>query len=285
MQFKPFYNLDPNPKYISEFVAAPYDVMTVQQAHDFIDLHPHSVLNITRPDGANRQLEYAKEALQQSLENNMLQESNTKAFYIYELKTNTHTQTGITGCVSCQDYVDDVIFTHEETRQNKVDERLKLMKITSCQTEPVILTYDSDNLNTLFDEIKTNTAPTFTCKLDDVEHSVWKVINTNHINKIEEFFNNIDRCYIADGHHRSQASTDLYLEDKRNAKTAYYIATLFPINSLQVFEYEMQDGTPCAGKLLDTKQALGIRGVKGNKRAKSTCFYPKLASGLFMRGI
>ena len=118
-----------------------------------------------------------------------------------------------------------------------------------------------------------------------MEHTVWKVVDNSYIRQIEGFFNSLDRCYIADGHHRSQASADLYLEDKDNSNTAYYIATLFPINSLQVFEYEMKDNTPCAGKLLDTKEALGINGTKGNKKAKSTWFYPKLASGLFMRNI
>ena len=126
MQFKPFYNLDPNPKYINDFVASPYDVMTQQQACAYISKHPNSVLNITRPDGANKTLEYAATALKTSIESNMVEESITKAFYIYELKTDTHIQTGVCGCVSCQDYLDNVIYTHEETRQNKEDERLKI---------------------------------------------------------------------------------------------------------------------------------------------------------------
>ena len=64
-------------------------------------------------------------------------------YYLYELTMNGHTQTGITACSSVDDYLNQIVKKHENTREDKEVDRIRHVDVTSAQTGPIFLAYRS----------------------------------------------------------------------------------------------------------------------------------------------
>ena len=52
-----------------------------------------------------------------------------------------HTQYGIVGCASVEEYLNDTIKKHELTRKDKEDDRTKHVQVTNAHSGPIFLTY------------------------------------------------------------------------------------------------------------------------------------------------
>ena len=61
-------------------------------------------------------------------------------FYVYELIMNGRSQTGIVGCASVDDYLNNVIMKHENTREDKELDRIHHVDTCNAQTGPIFLT-------------------------------------------------------------------------------------------------------------------------------------------------
>ena len=58
------------------------------------------------------------------------------ALYVYRLQNGDHTQTGVAGCFSLEEYDRGVIKKHERTRQDKEDDRTRHIAALRAQTGP-----------------------------------------------------------------------------------------------------------------------------------------------------
>jgi uncharacterized protein (DUF1015 family) len=56
----------------------------------------------------------------------------------------THRQVGLVGCVSVDEYDQDIIKKHEKTRADKEDDRTRHIDVLDAHDEPVFLTYRAD---------------------------------------------------------------------------------------------------------------------------------------------
>ena len=61
--------------------------------------------------------------------------------YIYRQIMNGRSQTGIVGCTSIDDYMNDIIKKHELTRADKELDRINHVDYTNSNTGPIFLTY------------------------------------------------------------------------------------------------------------------------------------------------
>ncbi len=61
-----------------------------------------------------------------------------KTYYIYALTMDKRTQTGIVACASIDDYLNNVIKKHENTRADKEVDRITHVDTLSAQTGPII---------------------------------------------------------------------------------------------------------------------------------------------------
>ena len=61
--------------------------------------------------------------------------------YIYAQTMNGKTQYGIVGCAGVEDYMNGIIRKHELTRKDKEEDRMKHVRITNANMEPVFFTY------------------------------------------------------------------------------------------------------------------------------------------------
>ena len=95
---------------------------------------------------------------------------------MYRLRTGPHTQTGIAGCSSLDEYDSDVIRKHERTRKDKEDDRTRHMMTLAAQTGPVFMTYrDLGALDALVSQASRE-APLFDFSAPDgVAHTIWRL--------------------------------------------------------------------------------------------------------------
>jgi uncharacterized protein (DUF1015 family) len=253
--FRPFKALRP-PKNIADKVAAkPYDVINTQEARKEAEGNPYSLLHITRaeidlPVGTDehdpRVYEKAKENFQKFIENKWLLADDEAYFYIYAQTMWGKTQYGIVGCASIDDYFNNVIKKHELTRKDKEEDRMKHVRVTNANVEPVFFAYKSlPELDNLIISYAKGHEPIYDFTANDgVGHHFW-VITEKEINeKIQKLFAQMPALYVADGHHRTAAAA-LVGKEKReqhpnftgNEEFNYFMAVAFPDNQLTIIDY------------------------------------------------
>ena len=75
---------------------------------------------------------------------------------------NGRTQTGIAACASVDDYLDGTIKKHENTREEKEQDRIRHVDTLSAQTGPIFLAYRSQaTINQLVSKIMETQEPLY----------------------------------------------------------------------------------------------------------------------------
>ena len=248
---KPFRALRPAPDKAKQLSCVPYDVIYESEVRDFIEKNPLSFLRVTRPEAefadgadisaveANRK---AKENLESFIEQKILAREAEPCLYIYRLETENHSQTGVVGCYSIDEYDNGTIKEHEKTRPDKVEDRTAHMLELSAQTGLIFLAFrNTDTIRLLISEI-TNTKPiyNFHC-IDGTKQTVWEI---NLTDNWVEAFSEVPALYIADGHHRAESAKlarEILRENNPEHTGAedynFVIAGIFPSEDLQILAY------------------------------------------------
>ncbi len=248
----PFKGWLPKPNRVDEIASPPYDVMDSEEASRIAEDKPLNFLHVIRPEidlpegtAFNSDIVYQKGAsnLYNLLRSEEMVQDEKPAIYIYQLQTDSHTQTGVFTCASVQDYDNDVILKHELTRPDKEDDRTRHIQTQQAHAEPVMLTYkDSEELSLLVEKMVLTVDPYIEHTGDDgVIHKVWKSFKTADF---AEAFSKVENFYIADGHHRckaaSRVSENLRERDKSfpgEAEYDYFPVVLFPMSQMKILPY------------------------------------------------
>ena len=252
---RPFKAIRPTPALADKVISLPYDVMNREEATQMANNNPMSFLHICRseidlPDQSNPYDESvylkARDNIQQFLADGILLQDDEPTFYIYRQTMGVNTQTGIVGCVSIDDYLNDIIKKHEYTREEKEQDRIRHFDICNANTEPVFLTHRADEqLGQLTNQYTSTHDAEFSIVTNDgVGHIFWVIRNNNLRDTIVEIFKSIPALYIADGHHRSASACKVGLK-RREANPNYsgdeefnfFMAVIFPDKDLNIFDY------------------------------------------------
>lgn len=159
---------------------------------------------------------------------------------------NGKTQYGLVGCAAVEDYMNNRIKKHELTRKAKEEDRMKHVRITNANMEPVFFTYPA---NDRIDEIvarwvrEHDAEYDFTAD-DGFGHHFWVVNDEKVIDELITLFAAIPATYVADGHHRTAAAALVGNEKKLNnpnhtgkEEYNYFLAVHFPDNQLTIIDY------------------------------------------------
>lgn len=253
-KMKPFRCIRPNKEVASQVAALPYDVYNRQEAKEVVEKNPMSFLAIDRAEtqfGEDMDLHdpavyaKAKELLEQWLKEGTFVEDSQECYYIYELTMNGRSQTGIVGCASIDDYQKGVIKKHENTREDKEQDRICHVDITNAHTGPIFLAYRShEELNRLVAEACSQACLYDFTAEDGIRHRVWRVADKELLAGIQTCFGDIPNLYIADGHHRAASAVKVGL--KRRAQNPGYtgeeefndfLSVVFPDDQLLIMPY------------------------------------------------
>jgi uncharacterized protein (DUF1015 family) len=252
---KPFKGLRP-PKEISQKLASrPYDVLNSHEARIEAKDNPYSLLHIIKPEidlpesideHADEVYEKAFENLARFRANHWLVQDDEEYLYIYAQTMNGKTQYGIVGCAGVEDYMNGIIRKHELTRKDKEEDRMKHVRITNANMEPVFFTYPAvAEIDAIVNRIVTTTLPEYDfTSVDGFGHHFWVIRDTDTIGKIVSLFSKVPYTYVADGHHRTAAAALVGNEKKKNnpnhtGNEAYnfFLAVHFPSNQLTIIDY------------------------------------------------
>ncbi len=252
---KPFKGLRP-PKHIAKDIAArPYDVLNSQEAREEAKGNPYSLLHITKPeidlpeniDEHDEQVyQKAKENFEKFKQNGWLVQDPEDYLYIYAQTMNGRTQYGLVGCAGVDDYLNGIIKRHELTRKDKEEDRMKHVRITNANMEPVFFSYRAvPEIDAIIENIVRTQSPEYDFTTSDqVGHHFWVIRDKATIQRLVDLFAQIPYTYVADGHHRTAAAA-LVGKEKReqnpnfkgDEEFNYFLAVHFPDNQLNIIDY------------------------------------------------
>lgn len=252
---KPFKGVRPS-KAIAHLVASrPYDVLNSNEARVEAAGNEKSLLHLTKPEinftpaiDEHEPAVYAKAAEMFDLfqSKGWLTQDKKDCYYIYAQTMNGIRQYGLAGCAGVQDYMDEIIRKHELTRPDKEEDRMKHVRITSANLEPVFFTYRAvPALDQIVGSwVAEHPAEYDFTSVDGIGHHFWVIDNDQIINRITEIFAEIPYTYVADGHHRTAAAA-LVGNERRKANPDhhgteeynFFLAVHFPDNQLRIIDY------------------------------------------------
>ena len=252
---KAFKGLRPPASIVKDLASRPYDVLNSEEAREEAKGNPYSLLHIIKPEidlpadmdvHAQPVYDKAKENFALFRNNGWLVRDEKDHLYIYAQTMNGKTQYGIVGCAGVSDYLEGIIKKHELTRKDKEEDRMKHVRITNANMEPVFFTYPAvSEIDDIVSGLVKNQNPVYDFVTGDgIGHHFWVVEDEAIIGRIVDLFSKIPATYVADGHHRTAAAA-LVGNEKRNANPShkgneeynYFLAVHFPDNQLSIIDY------------------------------------------------
>lgn len=253
-ELKPFSCIRPQEDLVEKIAALPYDVVNRREAKEIVKANPYSFLKIDRAETqledcvdiySDTIYEKARDTLQEMIEDGSFLTEESPCYYIYELTMHGRTQTGIVGCASVDDYLNDRIKKHENTKPEKELDRIRHVDTCSAHTGPIFLAYRKNNRLSQIQEEEKRKEPLYAFVAEDgIRHRVWKVDEENRIGEIYAIFESIPEIYIADGHHRAASAVKTGLKRRKEAgqytgaeEFNYFLSVLFPDQELMIMDY------------------------------------------------
>lgn len=251
---RPFTGLRPVPERAADVAAPPYDVLNTEEARQRAAGKPWSFLHISKPEidlpaGTDpyAPVVYAKavENLHKMEKDGILRRDAKPYFYLYRLQMGEHVQTGLVAVASVAAYDAQRIRRHEFTRPDKEDDRVRQIAALNAQTGPVFLTYrHSPVIDALAGRVASGASEYDFSADDGVRHMLWVVRDGAVAKQLDEAFENVERLYIADGHHRCAAASRV-AASRRAANPDhtgeesynYFLSVIFPDNQMQIMDY------------------------------------------------
>lgn len=249
-----FRAVRPVPEKVEKIAALPYDVYNRKEATEVVKKSPDSFLAIDRAETSfdesvdtydERVYIRAKELLDGRIAAGDFVAEEEPMYYIYALTMEGRTQHGFVACASIDDYESQVIKKHENTREDKEQDRIRHVDTCDAQTGPIFLAYrQTGTLRTIMQK-KTAQDPLYDWVSEDgIRHQVWQVADGESQGEIREAFAGMDAVYIADGHHRCASAVKVGL--KRRAQHPgytgeeefnFFLSVLFPEEELRILDY------------------------------------------------
>ena len=251
---KPFSCVRPDADLASRVAALPYDVYDRAEAKIEVNREPLSFLAIDRAETqfddsvdmySPQVYNKAKDLFEARVADKTFITDQDKTYYIYALTMDGRTQTGLVACASIEDYLNNVIKKHENTRAEKEVDRIKHVDTLSAQTGPIFLAYRADEVITgAVNSTKESPCLYDFVSPDGIRHQVWKMTDERLVGDVAKAFESIDSIYIADGHHRAASAVKVGLKRREenpgftgDEEFNFFLAVLFPDEELKILPY------------------------------------------------
>jgi uncharacterized protein (DUF1015 family) len=246
----PFRALRPASPAVARVAAVPYDVVSTEEARALAAGNPLSFLHVSRaeidlPDGSDPHGDNVYALAKKNLEH-LTREApflveGAPRLFVYRLRMGHHSQAGLAGCFSVDEYERGIIRKHEHTRRDKEDDRTRHMLELRAQTGPVFLIYRTrPAIDALIARVM-SAAPVYDfTAVDGVQHTLWTIEPTEE-RQLVIAFDAVPALYIADGHHRAasaaRARRELAGPDQTPGEWDWFLAVAFPDVQVQILPY------------------------------------------------
>jgi uncharacterized protein (DUF1015 family) len=196
---------------LEDLVAPPYDVIGPAEREQFLARSPYNVVHLTLPDSE----EEAGRSLRSWRETGVL---TTKGPTYWALAQDyvgpdgvARTRTGVVVSLKVEPYENGIVLPHERTHRGPKEGRLRLLRATQTQLEPIFLLYEG---RAPFE------VPGRRPELEVEGARLWRL----EIDGLAEAFAD-SRLLIADGHHRYETAL-AYHEEVGTPASGYMMVVL-----------------------------------------------------------
>ncbi|MGA4848015.1 DUF1015 domain-containing protein [Streptomyces sp. G5(2025)] len=230
----PFRGLRYVPEQVGSLAAVtspPYDVVVRPDGLLHLEsADPHNIVRLilpqaTTPAARNQQ---AADTLHSWLREGILAPDAEPSLYVYEQRDSEILQRGLIGALRLSEAEEGVVLPHEDVMPHVVEDRAALMRATSANLEPLLLTYRSDNKSrpdgeatgamTVIERTAERPPLLSTTTEDGFQHRLWSVTDPAEIAEIQSDLA-AHQALIADGHHRW--ATNLRLRAEHPSPSAW----------------------------------------------------------------
>jgi uncharacterized protein (DUF1015 family) len=184
---------------LEALVAPPYDVITPEQREELRARSPHNVVRLTLPDSEE---EAARELEEWRSEGALVEEPPA----VWALEQEyvgpdgiARRRFGLVASLKVEPYETGTVLPHERTHAGPKEERLRLLRATRVQLEPIFLLYDG---NAPLE--RPDGAP----DLEVEGAKLWRIDDPTVVRAFDD-----KQLLIADGHHRYETAVAFHEEE------------------------------------------------------------------------
>jgi uncharacterized protein (DUF1015 family) len=206
---------------LSNLVAPPYDVIDDDARLELLGRSPYNVVHLTLPESEAA----AASALADWRTTGVLSEQEPALWWVAQEYVGpdgvARTREGIAGSVEATPYSEGQVLPHERTHAGPKEGRLRLLRATRTQLEPIFLLYDAEP-----PVERPAGEPEMDVEEDGVRTRVWRVES----GEVE-----IDVPFlIADGHHRYETAV-AFREEEPSATHTFAVLVSSRSPGLEIF--------------------------------------------------
>ncbi|MFF4426064.1 DUF1015 family protein [Streptomyces sp. NPDC001549] len=224
----PFHGLRYVPERVGSLAAVtspPYDVVVRPDGVDHLEsADPHNIVRLILPQAGTpaARNEQAARTLHDWLAKGILSADPEPALYVYEQRRAGLLQRGVIGALALSTADAGIVLPHEDVMPDVVTDRAGLMRATSANLEPLLLTYRGDDPGTGAAAVVERTAqlaPLLSTTTEDgFQHRLWAITDPAELEAVMADLSH-RQALIADGHHRW--ATYLRLQEEHGSPTAW----------------------------------------------------------------
>ncbi|MFE3995546.1 DUF1015 family protein [Streptomyces goshikiensis] len=224
----PFPGLRYVPERVGSLAAVtspPYDVVVRPDGVDYLEsADPHNIVRLILPqaDTPAARNDQAARTLRDWLAEGVLSADAEPALYVYEQRRAGLLQRGVVGALALSDAAAGIVLPHEDVMPDVVTDRAGLMRATSANLEPLLLTYLGDGPDQGTAAVVERTAqrpPLFSTTTEDgFRHRLWAITDPADLAAVTSDLGH-RQALIADGHHRW--ATYLRLQEEHQSPTGW----------------------------------------------------------------
>ncbi|BCL31615.1 DUF1015 family protein [Streptomyces aurantiacus] len=194
---------------LSAVTSPPYDVVVRPDGlHHLESADPHNIVRLILPQATTPAIrnEQAADTLHRWVSAGVLRTDAEPALYVYEQRDGEGLfQRGIIGALRLSEPSEGVVLPHEDVMPHVVADRAALMRATSANLEPLLLTYRGDGTasgtTAVIDRTAEHRPLLSTTTEDGFSHRLWAVTDPVDLAAVHRDLA-CRQALIADGHHR-----------------------------------------------------------------------------------
>ncbi|QES40814.1 DUF1015 domain-containing protein [Streptomyces venezuelae] len=263
---------------LAAVTSPPYDVVVRPDGLLHLEsADPHNIVRLilpqaTTPATRNQQ---AADTLHTWLAEGVLAPDAEPSLYVYEQRDSEILQRGVIGALRLSEAADGVVLPHEGVMPHVVEDRAALMRATSANLEPLLLTYRSDDpadgetepdgAVAVVERTARREPLLSTTTEDGFHHRLWAVTDPAEIAEIQSDLAH-HQALIADGHHRWATNLRLRAEHPSPSAWDYGLVLLvdtvrYPLRVRAIHRYLHR--LPVSDALAALGDSFRIRTVEG----------------------
>jgi uncharacterized protein (DUF1015 family) len=174
---------------LDRLVAPPYDVISPSEREEYLARSPYNVVHLTLPDDEEQA---GRDLADWRAQGVVAREEEPSFWFLSQDYTGPdgvrRTRSGLVASLRAVPYDRGIVLPHERTHSGPKEGRLRLLRATRTQLEPIFLLYEGDPLE----------GPDRAPDLQSGGDRLWRIVDAPSFDDTE--------LLIADGHHRYETA-------------------------------------------------------------------------------